>query len=96
MQCGISPKYVLDEMQMYEINALMDNKHLSVKDSWEQARMIAYMIAQVNSKKKLNPDDVIKFSWDENTASGDTSISDEDIERLRQKADNYLKMINNG
>ena len=65
MQCGISPKYVLDEMQMYEINALMDNKHLAVKDSWEQSRMIAYIIAQVNSKKKLNPDDIIKFSWDE-------------------------------
>ena len=96
MQCGISPKYVLDEMQMYEINALMDNKHLAVKDSWEQSRMIAYIIAQVNSKKKLNPDDIIKFSWDEDTTSGDTNISDEDIKRLRQKADNYLKMINNG
>lgn len=96
MQCGISPKYVLDEMQMYEINALMDNKHLAVKDSWEQSRMIAYIIAQVNSKKKLNPDDIIKFSWDENTASVDTSISDKDIERLRQKADNFLKMTNNG
>lgn len=96
MQCGISPKYVLDEMQMYEINALMDNKYLAVKDNWEQARMITYIIAQVNSKKKLNPEDIIKFSWDDDTPSGNTSISDEDIERLRQKADNYLKMINNG
>jgi hypothetical protein len=34
--------------------------------SWEQARFIAYVIAQVNSKKKIAPSDIMKFSWDNN------------------------------
>ena len=49
--------------------------------------MIAYIIAQVNSRKKLNPTDIIKFAWDnEEEINKETSMSNEDIERLRKKA----------
>ncbi len=52
--------------------------------------MIAYIIAQVNSRKKLNPTDIIKFAWDnEEEMNKETSMSNEDIERLRKKAKEY-------
>lgn len=61
---GLSPRYVLDDMQFYEIDSLLDSYYLKHKDSWEQARLIAYMTAQVNSKNTISPEDIIKFHWE--------------------------------
>ena len=75
---------------MYEVQPLITSMHLKHRDSWEQSRMIAYIIAQVNSRKKLNPTDIIKFAWDnEEEMNKETSMSKEDIERLRKKAKEY-------
>lgn len=75
---------------MYEVQPLITYMHLKYRDSWEQSRMIAYIIAQVNSRKKLNPTDIIKFAWDnEEEINKETSISNEDLERLRKKAKEY-------
>ena len=76
-------------MQMYELEPLISNIHRRNKESWEQARLLAYITAQVNSTKKLKPSDIITFSWDENT-TGDTSISNEDVQRLKNKAKQYI------
>ena len=75
---------------MYEVQPLITFMHLKHRDSWEQSRMIAYIIAQVNSRKKLNPTDIIKFAWDnEEEINKETSMSNEDLERLRKKAKEY-------
>lgn len=75
---------------MYEVQPLITSMHLKHRDSWEQSRMIAYIIAQVNSRKKLNPTDIIKFAWDnEEDVNKENSISNDDIERLRKKAKEY-------
>lgn len=77
---------------MYELDTLISNIHKKSKESWEQARMIAYVIAQSNSSKKLKPSDIMRFAWDdEPTKKGDTSISNDDIKRLKEKAKQYIK-----
>ena len=90
----IDPSYVLDEMEFYEINALLKYEHYSHKDDWEQARLIAYMVAQVNSKKKLTFQDITKFYWEDEQDEHDTSINKRDIERLKQKAEAYITELN--
>lgn len=85
---GLEPEYVLDKMQMYELEPLISNLHKKDRNSWEQARMIAYVIAQCNSTKKLKPTDIMQFTWDNDT-TGETSISNEDIKRLKEKAKQY-------
>ena len=96
IQCGISPDYVLDNMQMYEVQPLIQSMHLKYKESWEQSRMISYIMAQVNSTKTLKPTDIIKFAWDEESNSEETNkvMSDGDIKRLRLKAQEYLQKVN--
>lgn len=84
----LDPEYVLDKMQMYELEPLISNLHRKDRNSWEQARMIAYVIAQCNSTKKLKPTDIMQFTWDSDT-TGETSISNEDIKRLKEKAKQY-------
>lgn len=91
---GLSPEYVLDEMETYEINAILKYGYYSEQEGWEQARLNAYMTAQVNSKRKLKVEDICKFPWEEEEKEKHTSISEEDIKRLRNKAQNYLKKIN--
>jgi hypothetical protein len=49
-------------MEWYEIQPLVEGMHLKNKDNWEQARIIAFLIAQTNSRKQLKPSDIMKFS----------------------------------
>lgn len=83
---------------MYEITPYIRNIHLRSKESWEQARLGAYITAQVNSTKKLKVTDIMEFPWEKEfkerkMKTGVTSISNEDVERLKNKAKLYL---NNG
>lgn len=94
MQCGYDPEYVLDKIETYELNAAMKYSYYAVKDDWEQARLIAYIVAQVNSKKTLKMQDIMKFHWEEETEHGDTKITKEEIEMLKRQAEAYLKSQN--
>jgi hypothetical protein len=95
MKLHYPPKYVLDEMQMYEVRSIMDYQYYANKDLWECARLIAYIIAQCNSTKKLKPTDIMNFYWelDEKADNSDTFISTADIQRLREKAKQYENKI---
>ena len=76
---------------MYELQPFMENIHLANKESWEQARLGAYITAQVNSSKKLKITDIIEFPWEHsNNKKSNTSISNEDIERLKEKAKKWM------
>ena len=80
-------------MQMYELEPLISNLHRKDRNSWEQARMISYIIAQTNSTKQLSPTDIMKFDWDE-AKEKDTSISKDDIARLQAKANQFINTQN--
>ena len=57
----MDPRYVLDEMEIYEIKPLLESLHEKNKETWEQTRLIMYTTAQVNSSKKLKVNDIIKI-----------------------------------
>ena len=91
LQCGLSPDYVLDKMDWYEVSALMKYQFYAIKDNWEQARLISYMIAQSNSKRRLKLQDIIPFSWEnEDGDEEDKPITKNEMERLKQNAQDYL------
>lgn len=94
MQLHYSPQYVLDEMQMYEVQVAMKYGYYANKDVWEANRLTAYIMAQVNSKRKLKVADIVTFPWEDKEEASDTKISKEDIERLRKQAETYLKHNN--
>lgn len=63
------------------------------RNSWEQSRMNAYILAQVNSRKKLSPSDIVSFKWEDNNELEEhiTTITDEDIERLKNISKQWEK-----
>ena len=64
MECGIAPDYVMDRMEFYEIEALIENKWRKDRESWEQARVLGYVTAQSQSTKKIDPKKIIPLPWD--------------------------------
>lgn len=83
-------------MEWYEISAIMKYQYYSVKDGWEQARLVAYMVAQVNSKRTLTMTDILQFPWEkeEDVIVHKTDITKEEIEELKAEAQKYLKTQN--
>lgn len=95
VESGIDPDYFLDKMKWYEVEACIKGLENKNKASWEQCRFLSYIIAQVNSTKKLKPTDILSFAWDKpQTDDKNTSISNEDIERLKNKAKQYMERHN--
>lgn len=80
-------------MQPYEMKSLMDYGYYSNKDDWEQCRLIAFMIAQTNSKKKLKLQDILKFQWEKE--SENTTITNEEINELSEQAKAIEAIFNN-
>ena len=82
----------MDKMKDYEVYLLLDNIQYSEKNDWERSRFESYVVAQVNSKKKIKPTDLVKFSWDnEYNDKASTEISTQDIERLKKKSEEIIK-----
>lgn len=79
-------------MQPYEVSVLLEYIENADRLSWEQTRLQMYMVAQVNSTKKLKPTDILPFSWDKEKRETDTSISNEDIARLTERAKQLEKI----
>ncbi|WP_229058505.1 MULTISPECIES: hypothetical protein [Parabacteroides] len=95
IDAGLNPGYVLDQMEYYEIDAILESLKYQHRDSWEQTRMVCYVLAQSNSTKSLKPTDIIRLPWDDENNNKaepkDTYISAEDIERLKKKAEQFIK-----
>ena len=81
-------------MQEYEISIIVDNLQFNNKESWEQTRFIAFANIQKSTKKKLSPQDILKFPWEKEEDKKDIEISDVDIKRLEKKSQMISKLIN--
>lgn len=95
LQHGLSPAYVLDEIQAYEIQALMKYSYFRNKESWEQARLISYLIAQTHSTKKLKLEEIVKFPWEQQDEKQHISerITQYDIDFLEKQAEEMKKYL---
>lgn len=75
----------MEECTEWELNDIVNNIPYVDRNIWETSRMQAYVTAQVNSRKKLDLQDICKFKWEENPKDkSETEISNEDIKRLKE------------
>ena len=84
-------------MKPYELVIICDSLHLRVKDSWEQARLISYVIAQGNSTKRIKPTDIINFGWEQTEDNKPIVQSNEltlnDVEQIKAIALQREKLL---
>ena len=83
----------MDSLESWEVYDLYNMLQYADTTSWEQTRWLMYVIAQVNSRKQLKVTDILNFSWDQTQKN--ITITDDDIKRLREKADIIGKKILN-
>jgi len=88
--------YFMDSCTEWEINDIVENIPYLDRNLWETSRLATYMTAQVNSRKKLQLQDICKFKWEGQEISNEpkehiTEISDSDIERLKKLAKQWAK-----
>lgn len=90
--CSI--EYFFDRMKMYELEEILEILEYSYKQEWEQTRFNSFITAQMNSTKKIKPQDIIKFSWENDSEDNkDKTISDDDIKRLKEKSELMKKYL---
>ncbi len=51
-------------MPFYEMETLIENRWMKDVESWEQARTVAYITAQCQSTKHIDPKKILPFPWD--------------------------------
>lgn len=80
----------MDTCTVWEINDIIENLPYLDRNLWESSRLNTYVLAQVNSKKHLTQQEILKFKWEEEHIEDfvqdekDIEISTEDINRLKE------------
>lgn len=82
---GVSPTHFFYEMTWAEAAAFMRGLHLRERDEWERTRRLMWAAIMPHSKKKLDYQDVIKFTWDEDYVDT-TKVDEGELERIRELA----------
>lgn len=80
-------------MEFYEIETLIENKWRKEKESWEQARTVAYITAQCQSTKQLNPQSMIPFPWDRVKVDNDV-LTEEERDAIRKEMKEMEEQMN--
>lgn len=96
LELNINPEYFLDRMKPYEIGPMLDTYYKRNNTGWEQTRTIAYVIAQVNSTKKLKPTDILSFPWDEENTKTTEEVDWDEIREMRARIQKLNEERKNG
>lgn len=82
---GLSPSYFFDRMTFSEAEHWLEGWQERKKDEWERTRMLMWIVAQVNSRNELSPEDIMSFPWDEVHEMADEA----EIKELRERVKNF-------
>lgn len=80
----------MDKCSVWEINDIVENLPYLDRNLWEAQRLNTYVLAQVNSKRHLTQQEILKFKWEEDNSQDfvqqehNYEISNDDIARLKQ------------
>lgn len=72
----------------FDIDLMASHLEEVDRDAAERMRMMVWAALAPNSKKKLSPDDILKFSWEKETSEPAMPTTKEDFEKAFGK---YLK-----
>jgi uncharacterized membrane protein len=78
-------------MKTYEATEILGSIQYRDRDNKDMARMIAQVIAQVNSKKTIKSTDIVKFPWDDDKPVA--VVTDEEREELAKRAEAIKRQL---
>jgi len=78
-------------MKTYEVAEYLGSVQYRGRDIKDMARMIAQLIAQVNSKNTIKSTDIVKFPWDSDKPV--PVVTDEEREELAKRAEAIKRQL---
>lgn len=78
-------------MKTYEVAEYLGSVQYRGRDLKDMSRMIAQVIAQVNSKNTIKAADIVKFPWDSDKPV--PVVTDEEREQLAKRAEAIKKQL---
>jgi hypothetical protein len=72
-------------MTFSEAAAFMRGMQMRERDEWERTRRLMWAAIMPHSKKKLDFQDIMKFTWDEDYVDT-TKVDEGELERIRELA----------
>lgn len=87
VECGISPKYVMDEMELWEISTYVGGLNEKQKKHLEEKRIFTFLGMSPwlgSNGKNLTPQDVIKFPWDNDTNNDAQAFVEQNYNELHK------------
>lgn len=84
----------MDKIQPYELNILMDNINVCVKNDWMLAREIMWSNLTPWSKKSLKAEDIMKLPWDDAKGKKASTVVTKEIkQKMLDMAKNTKSML---
>lgn len=94
-EIGIDPYYFMNQATISEMELLIEGYRKRQLEEWKRTRFLAYIIANKFSKKHIALDRILKLD-DERPKSKSQTMTQDEIERLRAKANKYIQKQQNG
>lgn len=88
----------MDKMEEWEVYNFYEQLKYANKPEWEMTRLLMYVTAQVQSRKKLKMNEILSLPWDKDfndKSSMPTEITNEEKEALRRQAKEMEKFLQN-
>lgn len=70
---------------MQECNLIFEGYERRRREEWAKVQRIAYIIAQVNSRKKLDPDDIVNLKVFDQDWEPEAPETEEDHEKVKAR-----------
>lgn len=95
--CSI--EYFLDRMQFYEVEGIMENLNVCVKNDWEMTREVMWSSISPYSKKRIKPSDLMTFPWERKGQQKlpQVEVTQELVEKMKAIGEqNKQRLVNSG
>ena len=83
------------ELEDWEVNTLIECIPYVNRNEWEMCRQQIYITAQVNSKKRLKPKDIMEFAWEKPVKVKHETPTNEEISKARNMAKSFEEIVAN-
>lgn len=89
--CSID--YFMNELQVYELHLILEHIHTTDRVLLESTRLLGYLQVQTQTTKKLSPQDIITYSFDEDNDVYEEEVDFNEVREMLQRANKLGEKI---
>ncbi|WP_455639773.1 hypothetical protein [Parabacteroides sp.] len=93
----MDPVYFLDKASISEIGDYLEGAAERERESWEQTRILSYIVARVGGCEAETAEEFLPLPWDEEDEdTGTAEVDPDELKKLREEAILIEKELKDG